>query len=203
MRGSEKFPSLIGVVPCSFLFWFLYVLSFLLMLTFSYRHYRIMRAAHAPPEGLLEEHENRVEAHIGTLVRSSLSAGVFSGFGLGGGMFLIPMFRQLGCSPLQATASGTFAIFLTSFINCVQGIVIGVIQPLEFLFYVSFLGISGYFTSAALSAYLRSINRLSFAEAAFFFIILLALINLPYSLYVKYQNSGYDSDILFGFGSLC
>lgn len=131
LRGSDKFPSFIGVLPCSLLFWFLYLFSFLFMLLFSYRHYQIMKRMHAPgaEELLAEEHENKIEANIGTLIGNSLGAGVFSGFGLGGGMFLIPMFRQLGCNPLQASASGTFAIFLTSFINCVQGVVIGVIQP--------------------------------------------------------------------------
>ena len=54
-------------------------------------------------------------------------AGIFSGFGLGGGLFLVPMYRGVGCQPLEATASTAFTIVITSAINCVQGILLGII----------------------------------------------------------------------------
>lgn len=54
-------------------------------------------------------------------------AGIFGGFGLGGGLFLVPMYRSLGCNSLQATASCAFSIFVTACLNCIQGILLGVI----------------------------------------------------------------------------
>jgi uncharacterized membrane protein YfcA len=58
----------------------------------------------------------------------SCMAGLFSGLGLGGGMFLIPMYRSLGCNSIQAAATCAFSIFTTSLLNCIQGILLGVIK---------------------------------------------------------------------------
>ena len=90
-------------------------------------------------------------------------AGVLSGFGLGGGVILMPMFRMIGCNPLQATSTCSFSIFVTTFINCMQGIFIGVIQPHEFFIYVPFFGVASFFVSKAIAGYLRKNNRLSLA----------------------------------------
>ena len=38
--------------------------------------------------------------HMKDIAYYSIMAGVFSGFGLGGGLFLVPMYRALGCQPL-------------------------------------------------------------------------------------------------------
>lgn len=62
------------------------------------------------------------------MILKSVGAGIFSGFGLGGGVFLVPMYRNLGCKPLAATATCALGIFLTSFINCLQAISIGAVQ---------------------------------------------------------------------------
>jgi uncharacterized membrane protein YfcA len=89
-------------------------------------------------------------------------AGIFSGFGLGGGLFLIPMYRSLGCSPLSATASTSFTIFITAFINCVQGIFLGVIKISDFFYFMLVAGGGSYLISVNLSSYLRKKNRLSY-----------------------------------------
>jgi uncharacterized membrane protein YfcA len=55
-------------------------------------------------------------------------AGLFSGLGLGGGIFLVPMYKSLGCNPIQAAATCAFSIFITSLLNCIQGILLGIIK---------------------------------------------------------------------------
>lgn len=62
-------------------------------------------------------------------MEKAVCAGIFSGFGLGGGIFLVPLYRSLKLNPLQATATCTFSIFITATINCLQAIFIGVLSP--------------------------------------------------------------------------
>lgn len=130
-------------------------------------------------------------------------AGVFSGMGLGGGLFLIPMYKSLGCNPIQAASTCSFTVLMSSLLNLIQGILLGVIGINDFvpLFGMAILGSITF--STYVSKYLQKINRVSFVEAVLLVIVILALINLPISLYIKYANSGYNNDLLFGFKSLC
>ena len=132
LRGSEKFPSIVGVQPCSTMFWCLFISSFFIFALLAYRNLKISRSWFAPTQRLDEElkeiPKNVIEEHLGELVQKSMGAGVISGFGLGGGIFLVSMYRNMGCTPLEATASSAFGIFITSFINWVQAIAFGSIQ---------------------------------------------------------------------------
>ena len=209
LRGSEKFPSIIGVEPCSFSFWLFYFASFLLVAAFSYSNMRTLKIWMAPeaPNFQLKESigdaENPIEKNIVTIIGYSSMAGVFSGFGLGGGLFLVPMYRSLGCSPLQATSSTAFGIFVTAIINCSQGVFLGVIKvpDLVYMFLISCGG--SFVVSRLLTKELQRRNRLSLVEGILLFLIINAFINIPYSLYTRYVRSGYEQDELFGFGSPC
>ncbi len=57
----------------------------------------------------------------------SCMAGLFNGLGLGGGIFLIPMYKSLGCNAIQAAATCSFTIFISSLLNVIQGALLGVI----------------------------------------------------------------------------
>ena len=58
---------------------------------------------------------------IAILTIGGLSSGVLAGFlGIGGGVMLVPLFVQLGFEPIQATATSSLAIFLTSTIGSFQ-----------------------------------------------------------------------------------
>lgn len=126
-----------------------------------------------------------------------------SGFGLGGGIILVPMYRSIGCDALSSAGSVVFGIFLTAFINSIQGIAIGVIQINELIFFTGTFAISTYMLSKTISKYLKKKNRMSYITGFFIFFISFGTINIPISVYQKYQESGYNADILFGFGSPC
>ncbi len=133
----------------------------------------------------------------------SCMAGLFSGMGLGGGIFLIPMYKSLNCNPLQAAATCSFTIFSSSLLNVIQGSLLGMIGFEDFftLFTISIFG--SFLFSTFIPKYLQKINRVSLVELVLFLLICLALVNLPFSLYLKYVRSGYNVHLLFGFGSLC
>jgi uncharacterized membrane protein YfcA len=137
------------------------------------------------------------------IIEKSFCAGVFSGFGLGGGIFLVPMYRHLKLNPLQATATCTFTIFITATINCLQAIFIGILSVPQFLFYFGISASGSYFLSVVISQALRKANRLSYVELLLVFLLLAANINLPISLWLKYVSSGHNASVVFGFGSPC
>jgi len=149
------------------------------------------------------ENNNVIEQNIKYVVEKSCMTGLFSGMGLGGGLFLIPMYKALGCNSIQATATCSFTIFSGSLLNVIQGILLGIIGFEDFLslFLISILG--SFVCSTFISRYLQKINRVSIVEGILLSLVVVALINLPISLYTKYVRSGYDSNLIFGFGSLC
>lgn len=48
-------------------------------------------------------------------LRDSIKAGLFNGFGLGGGMILIPMYMGMGYTTIQSTGTSSFNVLLSSF----------------------------------------------------------------------------------------
>jgi hypothetical protein len=88
-------------------------------------------------------------------------------------------------------------------INCLQGILIGVITFSDFTYFLIISGGGSYIISILLSNYLRKKNRLSYVEGLLFILLILAVINIPVSLLVRYINSGYNSSIVLSFGTLC
>jgi hypothetical protein len=130
-------------------------------------------------------------------------AGVFSGFGLGGGLYLVPLFRSLKLSSLQATSTCTFTIFVVSSINCLQAILLGVLSLPSFLFFFSVSASGSYFLSVWISYLLRKIHRLSYVDLLLFFMLSWAILAMPYSLWAKYVEGGRNLKVISGFGSLC
>lgn len=87
--------------------------------------------------------------------------------------------------------------------NCIQAVAIGAIQFSEFFYFVIVMGIIAYVCSKFISTELRKRNRFSFVEGALLLLTIIAMINIPISLYQRYANNGRDANIIFGFGHLC
>jgi hypothetical protein len=43
VRGSSKFPSIVGFTPCSQLYWITFVSSFIIILCYAYRNMQIFK----------------------------------------------------------------------------------------------------------------------------------------------------------------
>lgn len=95
------------------------------------------------------------------LIKSSIGAGIFSGFGLGGGVFLIPMFRMLGLNAVQASSTGAFAVFIAAVLNVIQAILLGILSISQFIFFFLVTSFGSYCFSRIVGTYLRKIHRTS------------------------------------------
>jgi uncharacterized membrane protein YfcA len=206
LRGSEKLPSLIGITKCSPLYWLLEVGIFAMALWF-YRHNKASldfwtSSSLTLGEELFEK-EDLLAENSDRILKLGFCAGVFSGFGLGGGLFLVPLFRSLRLSSLQATSTCTFTIFVVASINCLQAIFLGVLSLRQFLFFFAVSAVGSYFLSVCISYLLRKIHRLSYVDMLLLFMLSWAILAMPYSLWAKYVEGGRNLRVVFGFGSIC
>ena len=96
------------------------------------------------------------------IIKNSLGAGMLGGLGLGGGILLVPLYRSLDTSPVEASATGAFTVFLTSGLNVLQVLSLGILNVKEFIFYFSINCFGSFCISYLLNIWLRKINRTSF-----------------------------------------
>lgn len=66
-----------------------------------------------------------------------------------------------------------------------------------------FLGLMSYMLSKIISHQLRKRNRFSLVEGGLLLLTILAIVNIPISLYRRFVENGRDLGIIFGFGHLC
>lgn len=143
------------------------------------------------------------EAIIGEIIKGSALGGLYSGFGLGGGLFLVPMYKSLGLNPLQATASTSFNILITTSINTIQAVFIGAIHFDELIYFVTLTALGSFFLSRLISHELQKRNRLSMVELMLVILLGVSIFNIPYGMIRRYIQSDYDPNVIFGFGRLC
>ena len=134
---------------------------------------------------------------------NSIGAGLLSGFGMGGGIFLIPMFRLLELSPVQSSSSGAFIVFIAAIINVLQGLFLGILKPSQFLLFFSVSCFGSLCISYIVGSYLRKIHRTSLVELLLVLLLLGSSIYLPISLIIKVMNSGWNWSMILTFGSVC
>ena len=137
------------------------------------------------------------------MIKNSIGAGIFSGFGLGGGVFLIPMFRMLGLNAVQASSTGAFAVFIAAILNVIQALLLGVLSIKQFLFFFSVTCFGSFCISLVVGTYLRKIHRTSVVELLLFLLLLASALYLPISLFLKVREYDYNWSLILSFGPLC
>lgn len=80
---------------------------------------------------------------------------------------------------------------------------LGVIRMEDFLYFLIVAGGGSFIISVVVSGYLRKIHRLSYVELLLYILLILAVINIPISLFMKYVNSGYNASLILSFGNSC
>jgi uncharacterized membrane protein YfcA len=97
IRGSEKYQSIINIQPCSLSYWFVELLIFAVVFFFGNWNIKLVRSWQEK-EVLLVDGNKTSEAltdeSIRNIVKGSVLGGLYSGFGLGGGIFLVPMYKN-------------------------------------------------------------------------------------------------------------
>ena len=110
----------------------------------------------------LFEKVDHYENNKSLIIKGSLAGGIMSGFGIGGGTVLVPLFRELKMTALESSNTCTFIIFINSFLNCCQAIFIGVLSFSTFIYFCIISGLGGYFLSILVTKVLKKLHRLSY-----------------------------------------
>ena len=129
----------------------------------------------------------------------SLISGVFSGFGLGGGLLLNPLYQQLGISQIQATSTSSFSVFIVSGINVAQALFLGVLTFPEFLFYFWLTGLGGFFINFLIKLLLSYFNRVSVIYLALFMLTIVSSLGLLIILGFSLSHSRGNWSFLLSF----
>jgi uncharacterized membrane protein YfcA len=137
------------------------------------------------------------------MIRNSIGAGMLSGLGLGGGVLMIPLYREMKLTAVQASSTGAFNVFVTGIINILQALFLGVLSPSEFFFYFTVSAIGSFCISFLISTYLRKIHRTSIVELLLFLLTIVIVVYLPYTLFAKVASMDWHWSVILGFGSLC
>ena len=141
IRGSPKYPSVIGIVPCGTFYWIcnavFLVISFGFAFTFSIHQFKIQEEN--AKFGLQQSESDKLTPKK---FRMFMLAGFFAGtaggsLGLGGSSILIPMWLNLKVDKNVATCSTAPLIFLSAFISFFLSALAGTYSAMEVAQYIA------------------------------------------------------------------
>ncbi|KAM3140371.1 hypothetical protein pb186bvf_007531 [Paramecium bursaria] len=182
IKGSQSFPSMIGVEYCSSGYHFINVILLAIAVYNVYRYRNIILQEEVKKEQVgYHFQEGRMSSVIGETVKSSFFAGFLGGLvGLGGGVILTPLWLSMGIPSSRATASATFCVLFTSSISVFIITLSGGYHIKDFILYGGFSGVGSYIIAGQLKVLVKRYHRESILIMVLLGIITLGLIVLPY-----------------------
>jgi uncharacterized membrane protein YfcA len=188
VKGSPTYPSWIGLPYCGGFYWIYWLLALGVLCWLSRR---------------LSAEDSEYAPHVSKIMEYSFLSGTYAGFGLGGGLFLIRLCQELRMNPLESSSTVSLCIFLTALLNAMQSLMAGAIALPEFLQFYLAVALGSFVVSHAVSGYVRRHNRYSLLQFMLVSIVLVSMVSIPYSAFMKWRAADYDSRILFGFKAPC
>jgi hypothetical protein len=64
IRGSSKFPSIIGLAPCSVAYWFFFLFSFMVTIAYAYRNILILKSWYSEDKVIVGQESLDVKHNI-------------------------------------------------------------------------------------------------------------------------------------------
>eukprot|EP01017_Pseudomicrothorax_dubius_P024014 TRINITY_DN25563_c0_g1_i1.p1 TRINITY_DN25563_c0_g1~~TRINITY_DN25563_c0_g1_i1.p1 ORF type:complete len:422 (-),score=57.59 TRINITY_DN25563_c0_g1_i1:60-1265(-) len=132
IKGSQRFPSALGVDFCGFTYWTLLVLAVVICFLFYLHTSREVSRTYAIKERLGFPFEDEFRLNRGNVSKISLYsaiAGVLAGLaGIGGGMVMSPLLLEYGLRPQSASATSSLTVVFTSFISLTLALLNGFVE---------------------------------------------------------------------------
>jgi len=205
LRGTEKFPSIVGLLYCGVGYWISFVLTFI----FCFMMYFVSQKLVKRNIQVIESYHTKISKsdfklnHKTTQKLAFLStlAGVLAGLlGIGGGMIMNPTLLDIGVSAPEVAATSGFFVVQTSFISLFQSLLYQDVPLLEegFFFLISLLG--SFIVSFLLSFLIKRTNRPSIILFSLIIVLVLSIIITP--VFEIWQNLS-NLKKLVEFGHVC
>ena len=205
VKGTRKFPSILGLEYCKVEYWSLFALGMIICLMFFYLNRRIIRKVIRLKKFykiLPEQGDFQItDEAIPKLGNSSLLAGVIAGLlGMGGSTIMGPVLLGLGVSVETVVATSGFFVIQTSFMSVFQSLLYGDLSITELVFFMIVAFIGSYGISFILTCLVKRYQRPSIVLFILVFIFSLALVAMP--VFEVWKMIGKPEEML-EFNSVC
>jgi len=203
LRGSKELKSIIGIEFCGSMFWFTLVVMVGAVICIGYYSTNlVMREIRIKKENnYLMPHEMIYDKkNIIFLNTFMFFFGIIANIlGLGGGMFIYPMFTTLGMQPLIVSSTSLFMILLSKIFAVILNYISNLVIPGLSIYFAILMTLAGFFISNKVSQIIATYNRQSLITAIMVFILAISLITSP--LYAYFVGS--KSPNFWKFSSYC
>ncbi len=195
LKGSAKFPSMIGVKYCGTAYWSLNIFMFIICAVYI----KVLIDRFTTLDDLKDrlgykfhETEYRITPESSMQISFySIVAGTLAGMlGIGGGMVINPLLLELEMKPTVVASTTGFTILFTSSLSLAQTILHGDIFFDQIVWFgiLSFIG--SYGVSWVINYFTRLYKRESIILYSISFVVFLALIVVPLYGVIRIQEDG-------------
>ena len=205
LRGTAKFPSIIGIEYCGIEYWLVFKLSIVLCGYSSNRNIKICMELEEQRQksnsDIILPITSLTSEKIRALVFISGYAGVLAGaLGIGGGMILGQYFLDMKISPQSTVATSGLFVLITSFLSMFQTLLFGALTIEELLWYLILSLIGSFLISFFLTYLVNKYKRQSVLLFTLCLVLGISLLILPmYATIEMYLNPR----SLLTFNSIC
>ena len=210
IEGNTKFPSLIGLEHCSFLYFVFLFFSVIVLTAVLIKNRNLIKESYLEKCNLHSSYFNQQEEYLFSnnnytvLINSFFAGFIGSSLGIGGGMIISPYLISLGFSPKTSTTTSTLTIIFSSLSSTIIFITMGNLN-LNYALIICFPSmISCYICSKFINNYIKNTGKQSILLYILFWILIVTLFFIVFSVINKlsyiYQNK-YTS--IFKFNNYC
>ena len=190
LKGSHKFPSMIGVKYCGTVYWGLNIGMFVICAVYikvlidRYTKIDAMKVRlgyqfFESSDGEYKEYRISPKSSM-QISFFSIIAGTLAGMlGIGGGMVINTLLLELGMKPTIVASTTGFTILFTSSLSLAQTILHGDIYFDQIVWFGSLSFVGSYMISWAINYFTRKFKRESIVLYVISFVVFLALIVVP------------------------
>ena len=203
LRGSREFESIVGMEFCGGIFWLTLILMIIFILAIAVYSTRLVhkeiaiKAAnnHLMPHELNYDFKTTLRLNIVLFV-----FGVISNIlGLGGALFIYPLFTGLGMQPVVVSYTALFMIFQSKLVAVVLNYLGGLIIADLAIYFVVIMSVGSYFIVKKMNQIIAKYKRQSLLTVLMVFVLAVSLIISPLYGYLE----GSKSPDFWSFRSFC
>lgn len=193
LRGSNEVESIVGITYCGNTFWFTLIVMICIVMViavysikFALREIEVNRA-----NNNLMPHE--LNYNVKTIITLNIFLFVFGVIanilGLGGGMFIYPIFTSLGMQPLVVSYTAMFMLFLSKIVAVMLNYIADLIVVDLAIYFIIIATLSALLVIQKVNQIINVYKRQSVITALMVFILLISAVISPLYAYLEGSKS--------------
>lgn len=208
VKGSDHYPSILGIESCSVTYWFIYLLylPFALILTIIIakkikNEYEYKKAINYPFNK--QDIKWDLKLFIKFPLLSCFSGCLAGMLGIGGGLILAPVLLEIGLHPIVSSATSNFLVLFTSSSTSLQFIILGMMR-LDYGISLTCISMAGSFLGTKIiQQVIEKTGRYSYLIFTLSITLLISAILIPGEAIFSFFQSYHSIESIFTFKSPC